>query len=179
MDVSELVRAELARHDWAALRCGCGDGADHVPLLFETILAAETAQDMRGYTLQDHVVVDTYIYECTPPAVGVILAALAGDVSPPAREELLEALSYIAIGAGHVREGLTVEEAWLEDGCVAAAREGFWILAHIGLSGKAYEAETVADICAALGLGGDKYADYQRLFRARVEAKTKRRRLHR
>ncbi|MEV5969306.1 hypothetical protein [Streptomyces sp. NPDC051921] len=174
MGTSELVRAELARHDWAALGCGCGDGAEHVPLLFETILEAETVRDMRGYTLQDHIVVDTSLYECTPPAVGVVLAALAGHVSPPAREELLEALSYIAIGASHAPGGLSPEEARLEEGCRAAAHEGFWVLAHIGLTGNAYEAETVADICAALGLGGDKYADYQHLLRGRVEARTKR-----
>ncbi|MFJ9810498.1 hypothetical protein ACIRTB_19955 [Streptomyces sp. NPDC101158] len=174
MEMSELVRAELGRHDWAALGCGCGDSAEHVPLLFETILTAESVRDMQGYTLQDHVVVETYVHECTPPAVGVILGALAGDVSPPAREELLDALGCIALGASHAPHGLSPEEARIEGACRAAAHEGFWILAHLGLTGNADDAATVADICASLGLGGDKYADYQRLFRGRAAAKTKR-----
>ncbi|MFE7958477.1 hypothetical protein [Streptomyces sp. NPDC057413] len=83
--MSELVRAELRRVDWALLRCGCGDSAEHVPLMFEAIITAETPQDMIGYTLEGHVEESTIIFECTPPAVGVIMAALAGDLSALAR----------------------------------------------------------------------------------------------
>ncbi|ADI08816.1 hypothetical protein SBI_05696 [Streptomyces bingchenggensis BCW-1] len=54
MSVGELVRAELARHEWAALRCGCGESAEHVPLMFEAILTAGTPQDMIEYTLDNH-----------------------------------------------------------------------------------------------------------------------------
>ncbi|MFE9803520.1 hypothetical protein ACFYP6_32495 [Streptomyces goshikiensis] len=78
MVVGELVRAELRRVDWASLKCGCGDSAEHVPLLFEAIITAETPRDMIGYTLDDHVEGDTVIFECTPPAVGVIMAAPGG-----------------------------------------------------------------------------------------------------
>lgn len=83
MDVGELVRVELGRHDWASLRCGCGDSAEHVPLLFEAIITAESPRDMIGYTLDRHVEVNTVLFECTVPAVSVILAALAGELSTP------------------------------------------------------------------------------------------------
>ncbi|MET9951874.1 hypothetical protein ABZ135_10045 [Streptomyces sp. NPDC006339] len=50
------------------------------------------------------------------------------------------------------------------------------MLAHLGLSGDAEDAENVAEICAGFGLGGERYDDYQRLLRDRITAKTKRRR---
>ncbi|MFE6849157.1 hypothetical protein [Streptomyces sp. NPDC057686] len=96
MVVSELVRAELRRVDWASLKCGCGDSAEH------------------------------------------------------------------AEGAG------------LGDRCRHHAQEGFWGLVHIGLTGTAEDAETVADICEYFKLGGDKAAFYQAELRERMRAKTKR-----
>ncbi|MFF3609724.1 hypothetical protein [Streptomyces sp. NPDC002463] len=50
------MRAEPARHDWSALNCACGDSAEHVPLLFETLLTAESPEAAFGYGLSGHVV---------------------------------------------------------------------------------------------------------------------------
>ncbi|MET9951875.1 hypothetical protein ABZ135_10050 [Streptomyces sp. NPDC006339] len=96
MAIGELVRAELARHDWASLRCGCGDDAEHLPLMFETILEARTPRDMIGYTLEDHVELNGTLFPCSPPAVAVILAALASGPSPLARGVLLQTLWYMS-----------------------------------------------------------------------------------
>ncbi|MFD9487052.1 hypothetical protein [Streptomyces sp. NPDC059991] len=172
MAVSELVRAELARHDWTTLRCICGDSAEHLPLLFETLLTAETLQDSFGYSLDGHVEYGTVINECTPPAVGVILAALAGEVSPTIRSEFLDTLVRVAAGSD-CRGASPVE--WAGDECRAMAQEGFWVLVHIGLSGSAEDADAVADICEYFNLGDQKSAYYQALLRDRVQAKTKRR----
>ncbi|MFF9094184.1 hypothetical protein ACF1AX_13815 [Streptomyces sp. NPDC014802] len=170
--MSELVRAELRRVDWASLRCGCGDSAEHVPLMFEAIITAETPRDMIGYTLEGHVEESTIIFECTPPAVGVIMAALAGDLSALARGVLLQTLSFVAAGSGdHEPES---EGAGLGDACRARAQEGFWRLLHLGLTGTAEDAETVADICEFFELGGDKATLYQAALRERMRAKTKR-----
>ncbi|MFI6582213.1 hypothetical protein [Embleya sp. NPDC050493] len=172
MVVSELVRAELRRVDWASLKCGCGASAEHVPLLIEAIITAETPRDMIGYTLDGHVEESTIIFECTPPAVGVIMAALAGDLSTLARGVLLQTLSFVAAGSGD--DGPTGGGAGPGEACGHHAREGFWRLVEIGLTGTAEDAETVADICAYFGLGGDKAAFYQAELRARMRAKTKR-----
>ncbi|MFF3592055.1 hypothetical protein ACFYYI_33610 [Streptomyces sp. NPDC002387] len=167
MAVSALVRAELARHDWKSLACMCGDSAEHVPLLFETVITAETPRDMIGYTLDGHVEGDTNITECTASAVGVIMAALAGELSSSARGALL------AAGAG---DGGAWPSGWaLGDECRATALEGFWVLVGIGLTGSADDADTVADICEYLDPGGEKSIHYQALLRERARRKTKRR----
>ncbi|MEV6995001.1 hypothetical protein AB0N87_38550 [Streptomyces sp. NPDC093228] len=173
MAVSALVRAELARHDWKSLACMCGDSAEHVPLLFETVITAETPRDMIGYTLDGHVEGDTNIMECTAPAVGVIMAALAGELSSSARGVLLQTLLHIAAGAG---DGGAWPSGWaLGDECRATAIEGFWLLVGIGLTGSADDADTVADICEYLDPGGEKSIHYQALLRERARLKTKRR----
>ncbi|MFI1094430.1 hypothetical protein [Streptomyces sp. NPDC020917] len=164
--VSAVVRAELERVDWAALECGCGGSAEHVPLLIETIITAGTPRDMIGYTLDGHVEVGTVVFACTPPAVSVIMAALAGELSALARGVLLQTLSFVAASS---------DGSGLEAACRRNAQQGFWDLVGIGLTGTADDAETVADICEFFGLGGEKSAFYQARLRARMREKTKRR----
>ncbi|MGX4735063.1 hypothetical protein [Kitasatospora griseola] len=172
MDVSELVRVELARHDWTALSCACGDSAEHLPLVFEALLTAESPQDARGYYLTGHVEYSCLIAECTGPAIGVILAALAGEVSPAVRSEFLETLLCAAYGSGY---DTASPSARAKDEFRAMVREGFWLLMQAGLTGSAQDAETVADLCEYYDLGDQKSTHYQSLLRERVRAKTKRR----
>ncbi|WP_150205463.1 hypothetical protein [Streptomyces venezuelae] len=172
MVVGELVRAELRRVDWASLECGCGESAEHVPLLIEAIITAETPQDMVGYTLDGHVEESTILFECAPPAVGVIMAALAGDLSILARDVLLQTLWFVAAGSSDY--GPSPRGESLGEGCRHHVQDGFWSLVQIGLTGTAEDAETVADICESFGLGGDKAVFYTAELRDRVHAKTKR-----
>ncbi|OEJ22316.1 hypothetical protein BGK67_32655 [Streptomyces subrutilus] len=143
-----------------------------MPLLIEAIITAETPRDMIGYTLDGHVEESTIIFECTQPAVGVIMAALAGDLSILARDVLLQTLSFVAAGSSD--DEPDAEGAGLGDGCRRHAQEGFWGLVQIGLTGSADDAETVADICEYFGLGGDKSAFYQAQLRERMRAKARR-----
>jgi hypothetical protein len=64
-----------------AVICTRAQAAEHVPLLIEAIIATETPGDVIIYTLDGHVEQGTVIFECTPPAVGVIMAALTGDLA--------------------------------------------------------------------------------------------------
>ncbi|MFB6811690.1 hypothetical protein [Streptomyces sp. NPDC056387] len=129
---------------------------------------------MIGYTLDGHVEESTTIFECTPSAAGVIMAALAGDLSTLARDALLQTLWFVAAGTGD--HGPTAEGTGLGEGCRHHVQEGFWRLVQIGLTGTAEDAETVADICESFGPGGDKAVFYQAELRERVRAKTKRER---
>ncbi|MEU5030807.1 hypothetical protein [Streptomyces milbemycinicus] len=175
MSVSALVHAELERHDWAALRCGCGESAEHVPLMFEAILTAGTPQDMIGYTLDNHLEIGTNLFEAAVPAVGVILAALAGEPSSLARRHLLDTLCHLVSGDSHATEQ-ALGRTGLGDECRARAREGYWLIARIGLTGGADDAETAADICEFIDLDDERSGYYQALLREHLSAKTKRRR---
>ncbi|MEV6329281.1 hypothetical protein [Streptomyces sp. NPDC051909] len=178
VELDEFVREELARHDWAALRCGCGDTADHLPLLFESILTAETPAQLRGYSLVGHVEWDNELFACTPAAVGVIVCALSarcgpfgrpgfpGELSAHAREELLGTLWSIVTS-----EFVPAEPAGIEERIREAVVEGFWPLVRIGLVGRAPEAETVLEIFRYLGLDGERTAHYRRQLEARVAAR--------
>ncbi|MFF9194331.1 hypothetical protein ACF09L_03910 [Streptomyces sp. NPDC014779] len=166
MELDELVKEELARHDWAALPCGCGDSAEHVPLLFEAILTAETEQQLRGYSLDGHVVRDGDLFACTPAAVGVTMAALSGGASAPARAELVHTLWRVAIAefapdelTGQVRDAVT---------------EGLWPLVRAGLAGRPHVAESVATVLASLDARGDRVAHYRKLLDERAASKGRR-----
>ncbi|MBY8882418.1 hypothetical protein [Actinacidiphila acidipaludis] len=173
--VSELVRAELDRHPWETLRCGCGDSAGHVPMMFEVVIEAESARDMIGYTLDGHLELGTNLFAVSVPAVSVILAALAGELSPPARAEFLETLGRMVSGESHFTQA-ALGRTHLGDECRARCREGLWVVGRIGLTGSAVEAETAADIFEFVDLDEARSAFYQARLRRRRAAKTKRRR---
>ncbi|WP_405798480.1 hypothetical protein [Streptomyces sp. NBC_01506] len=173
--ISELVRAELDRHDWDALRCGCGGTAGHVPTMFEAIIEAGTPGDMVGHTLDNHLEVGTNLFEVSVPAVGVLLAALAGDLSPLARAEFMITLWRLASGESHSTE-VAAGRAGLGDECRAGCREGLWVVGRTGLTGSADEAEMAADIVEFIDLDEERSAYYQPLLRDRTRTKTKRRR---
>ncbi|MEU8617464.1 hypothetical protein [Streptomyces sp. NPDC048623] len=169
MELDEFVKEELARYDWAALRCGCGDTAEHLPLLFEAILTAETPAELRGYSLNGHVEWNGDLFACTPAAVGVLVAALSGDHSALARDEFLDTLWTIA-----TVEFVPAEPAGIEDQIREAVTEGFWPLVRIGLVGRAPYAETVLEIFRCLDIDGERAAHYSRLLEARVAARGRR-----
>ncbi|MFE1416103.1 hypothetical protein ACFW6F_35700 [Streptomyces sp. NPDC058746] len=129
---------------------------------------------MIGYTLDGHVEESSVNFECTGPAVGVIMAALAGELSALARDVLLQTLWYVAAGSGGHDPTAGDEGPGQESR--RHVQEGFWRLVQIGLTGTAEDAETVADIFESFGLGGDEAAFHQAELRERVRAKTKRRR---
>lgn len=173
--VSDLVRAELDRHRWDALRCGCGESAEHVPMMFEVIIEAETGRDMIGYTLDDHLELDTNLFEASVPAVSVILAALAGELSPTARTHFLITLVRMVSGESYATEA-EFGRLHLGDECRAKCREGLWVVGQVGLTGGADEAEMAADIFEFVDIDEARSLFYHSLLRRRMPATTKRRR---
>ncbi|MFJ1796626.1 hypothetical protein [Kitasatospora griseola] len=177
LGVSELVRVELERHGWGAMRCGCGDSAEHVPLMFEAIVEAETPQDMIGYTLDNHLEFNANLFEVAVPAVSVILAALAGELSTRARDHLLITLWRLAAGDAHNTEQ-ALGRIGLGGECRAKTREGLWLILQLGLTGSADDADTAADLRELIDLDDGRSAFYQALLRQRASTKTERRRSH-
>jgi len=146
--VSGLVRAELARHDWSQLRCGCGGTASHVPEIFEKILAADSASDAVGYSLDGHLEIETNLFEAAVPAVGVILAALAGPISDFSRGQLMAVLWYLVSGDSHHSE-VALGRSRLGDECRLKAREGIWVVLHYAVNRRD---ETALDVLGLIDL---------------------------
>ncbi|MCG6497676.1 hypothetical protein [Kitasatospora sp. A2-31] len=145
--------------------------------MFEAIIEAETPQDMIGYTLDNHLELNENLFEVAVPAVSVILAALAGELSALARDHLLITLWRLAAGDAHNTEQ-ALGRVGLGDECRAKAREGLWLILQLGLTGSADDADTAADLCELIDLDDNRSALYQALLRERASAKSKRRRSH-
>ncbi|RKE22079.1 hypothetical protein [Streptomyces sp. TLI_171] len=132
---------------------------------------------MIGYTLDNHLEVNANLFEAAVPAVSVILAALASELSTLARDHLLISLWRLASGDTHNTEQ-ALGRISLGDECRAKAREGLWLILQLGLTGSADDADTAADLCEVIDLDDNRSGFYQALLRQRASAKTKHRRLH-
>ncbi|MEU8659931.1 hypothetical protein [Actinoplanes philippinensis] len=123
--------AEIGRHDWSRLRCGCGEPAGHVADMFRTLIRAPEAGDASGVDFDGHLERLGGLYEPAVPAVGVILAALAGEPPAHARADLIFLLAILVSGDSHPDEearGLHTLGADVRH----RAREGIWvILRHV------------------------------------------------
>jgi hypothetical protein len=147
----ELVELEIARHDWAALPCGCGRSAAHLAADLSRMARATAAEDADIEILDGHVFIPSVLYEPAVPAVSVALAALADDVAPPAREGFLELLGILSSGESQSADA-AARGRDLPAECIAAMRPGIWSLysevfagRSVGAAAHAYETLTVVD----------------------------------
>jgi hypothetical protein len=147
----ELVELEIARHDWAALPCGCGRSAAHVAADLSRMARATAPEDADIELLSGHVFIPSVLYEPAVPAVSVALAALADDVAPPAREGFLELLLMLSSGEGQDTDA-AARGRDLPAECIAAIRPGVWLLysevfsaSSVGAAGHAYETLTLVE----------------------------------
>ncbi|MEE4490819.1 hypothetical protein [Streptomyces sp. BE230] len=118
---------ELRRHDWAALRCGCGRGAAHLPATFGRLLGATAPDQAVGHTLTGHLEEQSMLFEAAPHAVPVILAGLAERPPDFVRGPLLSTLGYLVTGESH-RSEAAAGRPGLEEECAESVREGLWQL---------------------------------------------------
>jgi hypothetical protein len=163
MAVSNLVRAELDRYEWAQFRCGCGKTASHIPGSFEGVISGESIIDPGGDGLIGHLEIETNLFEVAVPAVGVILAALAGAIPDRIRNRLLIVLWYIASGDSHHTE-MALGRMHLGDECRSRMREGIWIILHYAMN---HYDETALDILELIDLDRERYSYYASKFEKR------------
>lgn len=149
---SRFVRAELDRHDWASLRCGCGRSGAHLPATLGCYAAAEAYDETRDYSLDGHLFDEWNLFEVAVPAVGVILATLAGDVDRAVRDYLMMAIWH-----------MVCSDSALADQCAALAREGIWLLARQAVE---YGDHTALDVLDVIDLDRARLEAYA----ARVKA---------
>ncbi|MBB5627060.1 hypothetical protein [Sphaerisporangium krabiense] len=147
-----LVKLEIERHRWDGMQCGCDRSAAHVAT---DLLRLAQGGGEHGFdvveTLDGHAYIPSVLFEPSVPAVSVVLAALADDISPDAREGFLEALLHLVAGEGQSIKA-EAEGRDLISECIDAAKSGIWLLysemfsgRSVGAAGYAYEVLTLVD----------------------------------
>ena len=120
----KLVEFEIQRQDWASIRCGCGESAEHVgPELLR--IARGEAEGLNG--LEGHVFMPSVAFEPALPAVSVALAALADTVGASVREVFAHLLLQILASEGQSIEAARAGMDLLQ-GCRVVAEGGRWLL---------------------------------------------------
>ncbi|MCF3106954.1 hypothetical protein IPZ58_36145 [Streptomyces roseoverticillatus] len=137
----QAVRIELDRHDWAALRCGCGKSASHLPNAVLRLIASQTPEDASLAGIDGHVMIQSNLMDPAPAVTAVVLAALAHPIltTPVARTAMLQLLL-------HVSAGDTTQQVE----CAELIRGAIWILyreltTHPSIDARAHAYETLSN----------------------------------
>ncbi|CAM5418769.1 hypothetical protein [Streptomyces aurantiogriseus] len=154
---------ELRRHDWSALRCGCGQSGAHLTEAFRRLLDARSTQETIGHTLENHLEVQSMLFEVAPHAVPVMLTALGEDLHDSVRRHFLGMLEYLVTGESH-RSEIEAGRPDLEEQCVAAVREGILVLYTEAVSG---DAEAAFDILEFVDEDEDRLEYYRQALSRR------------
>ncbi|MFG2883525.1 hypothetical protein ACGFYV_14690 [Streptomyces sp. NPDC048297] len=157
-------RLELGRHDWAELRCGCGQSGSHLVEAFGRLLDARSVRETVGYTLENHLEVQSMLFEVAPHAVPVMLAALGEDLHDSVRRHFLGMLEYLVAGESH-RSEVEAGRPDLAEECIAAVREGIVMLYIEAVSGNT---EAAFDILEFVDEDEDRLAYYRSVLAARL-----------
>ncbi|MCC6176190.1 MAG: hypothetical protein IT305_12865 [Chloroflexi bacterium] len=122
-----LARICIDRVDWSSLRSSTGTAA-YVPDAVERLASAETDSTAQEayWELDNKVVIQAQLFESAIPLISVLLALLAGPLSPPSRFWIIELLLQIVDGIPHESELVHGAPDLRERSCLEA-REGLWL----------------------------------------------------
>lgn len=145
MNQLELVEAEIQRHDWSAMLCGCGESAGHLPALLRELAGQEEKGSGIGYDAVDrHVLSPADLFlEPAPAVVAVIMAVLASGTPPHARLAYLQMLLFTLSSEGQAPVPALAGRD-LASECEAEVRRGLWTLYGEVLSGESIDARGYA-----------------------------------
>ncbi|MFD8802665.1 hypothetical protein [Streptomyces atroolivaceus] len=123
-----LAEVEIARIRWEDFRT-LGNRSGGIPGTLRSLLAAADENEaMAAYwDLENVVVVQGQLHSAALPTVSVLLAGLLGDLSPDARDLVLELLQQIVMGESDENEA-ALGNTDLGDRCREAARSGLWLV---------------------------------------------------
>jgi len=124
----ELWRAELSRHNWKSYSCGCGQTAEHVPADFAAFMGAapeSVAQKTFRDGLDNHVIIQSNIFEAAIPATSVLIAALGSWPSSAHRRRIITRIRGI-VGAETFHAEVDDGRVDLELAARETARAGIW-----------------------------------------------------
>jgi hypothetical protein len=124
----KLVELEIERHDWAALRCGCGRSAAHVAVDLLRLARASTSSECTTAIIDNgDVLLPDVLFEPSVPTVSIALAALADDIPLHARQEYAKLLLCLVGDNGQSFEAARAGRDLVAE-CIQAAKSGIWLL---------------------------------------------------
>nr|WP_078908228.1 transposase [Streptomyces vietnamensis] len=93
-----IARAEIRRHDWAAIRCGCGLPAPHLlnGLMEDVLTGAPAAL----HAMDGHAFEASFLKDPAPAVASVALGMLADGLAPKQAEHVLWLMLQLAAGEG-------------------------------------------------------------------------------
>jgi hypothetical protein len=126
--VNLLAELWLNQVDWGSLRA-CVGTAEDVPAAVRQLAAAITPEESNAayWRLDNHVVVQGNLFEAGPPLVPVLLALLAGELSPAARSDTVELLVQLCSYGSHESE-VEAGNPNLEEVSRTHLHEGKWLI---------------------------------------------------
>ncbi|MER6369515.1 hypothetical protein ABT255_14265 [Streptomyces mirabilis] len=134
-----LARAELQRHDWDAIPCGCGQPAGRLLGALESVIAGKASGVI--WALDDHVFVQSVLMPPAPAVCAVVMACMADGIAPGQEQELLRLLLGLVAGE---EDGDSVESS-LQLRCFETVRDGLWLVYRAFLNAQGPEAKGYAD----------------------------------
>ncbi|MFJ3175174.1 hypothetical protein ACIPJK_30865 [Streptomyces roseus] len=122
--VPDAVEAQIGRHDWEAIACGCGRDAGH---LVDTLWAAAEGHPAAFRALEGHAFLSGRLHPPAPAVCGVLLAVWSAG---PPRLATREALLWTLLALLGTEDDGSSHEAGLYGQCAAFVRAGLPSLRH-------------------------------------------------
>ncbi|MBO3744201.1 hypothetical protein [Actinoplanes flavus] len=127
--------------------------------MFRSLVQATDPVEVRGLDFSGHLEVNGGLFEVAVPALTVILAALAGDMTDFAEVELIWLLESLVSGDSHYsEEALGRPDLGLD--CRTLAREGIWVIHRYVFGHNREEAGNVLSIIEFDGPRRDYYSRF-------------------
>ncbi|MFD7677494.1 hypothetical protein [Streptomyces sp. NPDC060187] len=158
--VGQVVLAEIARHDWDSMTCGCMRSAAHVPQhLLAALSAPPPARVGEGWA-DSHVYIQSNLMAPAAATAGVVAAALADPLVPLVwRRSLIEVLCMLCYG----------EQDDIAEACQRAVRGCVWSLYEEIGSGRAVDAASYAfELLVCFPEERGRLAYFQERYRAHL-----------
>jgi hypothetical protein len=147
-----MADRQLRLTEWDRLRCGNGSSSTVVATELRVLLFVDTEAASRAYgNLENPVVSQGHLFECSPAVVSVIVAAVADGTIPPAcLASSLDLLGRIVAGYPDESE-VAAGCADLRERCHEEALKGYWALLRVACGRDPFNAwQAAVDVLAVL-----------------------------
>ncbi|MER6415732.1 hypothetical protein [Streptomyces humidus] len=97
-----LIDVEIGRYDWASFECGCTKSAVHLAGDLRRLAKAQSEEEARALHIENHALIQSIPQQPAEAVASVLMAALAGELSPGARFVCLDLLGALVFNDGEL-----------------------------------------------------------------------------